>query len=85
MRTKLDATDEMQVGTNPPPVDYFGEQNSTLQCMVGMSPIQAPGNGRGHVYSFCWEQTRHKIITTVQKHEIQLRPIQGSMTLRNFF
>ncbi len=27
-RTKLDATDEMQVGTNPPPVDYFGEQNS---------------------------------------------------------
>lgn len=30
MRTKLDAIDEMQVGTNPPPVDSFVERNIPL-------------------------------------------------------
>lgn len=53
--------------------------------MVGMSPIQAPGNGLGHVYSFCWEQTRRKIITTEQKHEIQLRTDTGVNDINFFF
>lgn len=38
--------------------------------MVGMSPIQAPGNGLGHVYSFCRKQNRQMMITTVQNHEV---------------
>ncbi len=63
---------------------FWGTKQS-LQCMVGMSPIQAPGNGRGHVYSFCWEQTRHKIITTVQKHEIQLSTDTGVNDIKEFF
>lgn len=48
--------------------------------MVGMSPIQAPGNGLGHVYSFCREQKRRKMIAMVQNHEVQLRTDTGSMT-----
>lgn len=50
--------------------------------MVGMSPIQAPGNGLGHVYSFCGEQTRCKTITTVQKHEVQLSTDTGVNDIR---
>lgn len=49
--------------------------------MVGMSPIQAPGNGLGHVYSFCREQKRRKMIATVHGiHDAQLRTDTGSMT-----